>query len=352
MNAPIPLRPDPSLLKAAERQSFHRACAALLFSTGRGAPPAASVLKNHWGDDAQADRVLKAVSSPTSTTAGFYATQTVSVLPLLAPSAASLRLLALANPLNLEGVSTIRIPFIGATGRPSAPFIGEGSAAPTVKLTTAAVVLGPARKILIQAALTSEIQQASADTATTIIGQALGVAIEQSMDAVLFGSDPATAIAPAGLLYGVTPTASGGGTGTEGVADDVAALASAIAANGINPDGMALITTAALALKLRILTSPKFTNEILSSAAIPDGTLIGIVPAGLATGYQGSVQLQTARETVIHMEDAAALPIVDGAPANPSYSAFQQDLLVLKLRAWAAWTIQPGAIAVITGADW
>ena len=350
---PLPLRPDIGLLKASERLSFNRAMTAMALSAGRDKRPAADILKSYWSDDSSAERILRAASNPASTTT-FPAVQSVRVLPMLAPAAASSRVLALGTQLDLSGVNSIKIPFIGATGRPQLVFVGEGAAAPTVKLNLAATKLGPTRKILVQAAVTAEVQRASADTAVTLIGQALSASAEEAIDAVLFGSAAETEEAPAGLLNGVVPIASSAATGAEGVADDMGLLAESVANAGINPDNMVIVTTPALAVKLKVLSSPKFTNDVLSSAAIPDGTVIGIVPAGLAVGYSDAIQVQSSEDASIHYEDTSPQPIVSGAgvAAAPTLSAFQQNLLVLKVRARAAWTIQPGAIAVVTGADW
>ena len=76
------------------------------------------------------------------------------------------------------------------------------------------------------------------------------------------------------------------------------------------------------------------------------------MPRGFATGYSGAVQVEVSNAAAVHYEDVTPLPIVDGTPAVPGRSAFQQDLIVLKLRARAAWCVQPGAIAVIENAKW
>ena len=55
-----------------------------------------------------------------------------------------------------------------------------------------------------------------------------------------------------------------------------------------------------------------------------------------------------------HMESITPLPIIGntGTVASPTISAFQQNLIILKVRAWLAWAIQPGAVAAVSGADW
>jgi hypothetical protein len=352
MTAPIPLRPDRDALARAERRSFIRAATALVLGNRPGAPHPEQIVKT-WADDAMAGRILRSAMSPTST-ADYPQLQTTAVLPMLAPSSASARLLAAASSLDLAGVATIRLPFIGATGRPAVPFVAEGSPGPVVDLALSATVLGPARKLLIQSALTRETQEASAQTAERIIGDALAVAAEQQLDAALLGSAAASAIAPAGILHSVTAIPSAGKTGAEGVADDLALLAGAIGAAGINPDDLIVITTPSLAMKIKILASPKFNNLVLSSAVLAAGVVIGVVPQGLATGYSGNASIERSDVGAVHFEDTAPLDIVGsgGTPAFPVKSAFQLDMLLLKVRGWCAWVVHPGAVAEVTGAVW
>jgi hypothetical protein len=109
-----------------------------------------------------------------------------------------------------------------------------------------------------------------------------------------------------------------------------------------------VVTTPNLALRLRVLASPKFTNLVLSSAYLAQGTVIAIVPRGLAAGYAGNVEVETSNAAAIHF-DTAPLPIsTTGSPstvAAPVESAFQQRLIILKIRARCAWCVQPGAVA-------
>jgi hypothetical protein len=72
-----------------------------------------------------------------------------------------------------------------------------------------------------RAAISNEIQVASAETAVSIVTQALAAAVEQGSDAVLFGSGAATSSQPVGLLHGITPIASSGEKGATGAADDL-----------------------------------------------------------------------------------------------------------------------------------
>ena len=78
-----------------ERRSFIRAVTAVALATKHNMRPD-TLLAKTWPDDSVAPRVLRAAQSPTSS-GGFPAMQAVRVLPMLAPAAASMRLLGLAH---------------------------------------------------------------------------------------------------------------------------------------------------------------------------------------------------------------------------------------------------------------
>ncbi|WP_369725153.1 hypothetical protein AB8Z38_11570 [Bradyrhizobium sp. LLZ17] len=359
MNAParqgIPLRPDPGALLSSQRRSFIRAATAVaLASRDRQRPDA--ILAKAWPDDATAPRMLKGATSPTTSGGGYPQVQTIAVLPMLAPSSASARLLELASSVDLAGVSSVAVPYIGASGRPVVPFVEEGKPMPVVDMTISGIRVGPVKKLLIGSALTNELQNASNDTASTIIGGALATSAEQSMDALLLSAAAATAAAPAGILEGVAAIPSAGTSGAEGIANDLALLAESIASNGIGADEMIVITTPALATKLRCLVSLKFSNEVLSSSSIPAGEVIAVAAGGLVTGYDGGVTIEVSEEPTLHFEDAAPTDIsIPGAPAAvaaPTISIWQTDSLAVKVRGWCAWAVHPGAVAYVTGAAW
>jgi hypothetical protein len=149
-------------------------------------------------DDDDAGVILRAASSPAMTTGTFPQIQATRVLPMLAPDSASARLLAMGANLSLDGITTIKIPFIGGAGRPTQPAsIAEGSLIPIANLVTNAATLGPTCKIAIGAAVSMELQEASAETAASVISQALAISAAQATDAALFSANAATAIAPA-----------------------------------------------------------------------------------------------------------------------------------------------------------
>jgi hypothetical protein len=119
---------------------------------------------------------------------------------------------------------------------------------------------------------------------------------------------------------------------------------------------MVLVGTPSLATKARIFSGPHYNDAIFSSSYLPNGTLIGVVPGGLASGYQDQVDLETSLAATIVMDDASSPPIgTPGSPpvvGAPTLSAFQSYMVIVKARARMAWCVQPGAVAVVEGADW
>src|SRR5215471_7187774 len=110
----IPLRPDPLALRTMERRSLHRALAAMFLAHGRDDVMPQAVAKNFWQDDDIAGKICRAATSPLST-GSFAQIQSQSVLPAIAPDAASSKVLALGTLISLDGVNTVRLPYIGGS---------------------------------------------------------------------------------------------------------------------------------------------------------------------------------------------------------------------------------------------
>jgi hypothetical protein len=136
--------------------------------------------------------VLRAISTPTGQQ-DFWQAQPSVILPTLAPSAAATRLMDRGRTISLAGVNTVRVPYIGASGRPpSVPLVGESQPAPNVNMITSSLVLGPVRKLLITTSLTVELEMAIGQTAEQIMSEALNIATTQQVDAALFSANPPT----------------------------------------------------------------------------------------------------------------------------------------------------------------
>jgi Phage capsid family len=353
MNAPqrqgIPFRPDPAAYERENCRSLVRVITAK--ALGRDDP--SGLLQRTWPHDTRAEMLLKAAVSPTSTSS--YPTHaTARTLPALAPQSAAVRLFARCLEVDLAGVATVRIPYTVTTPQPG--FIGEGAAAPLAQFSLAGVDLGPARKILIQSAVTGELENSGPETASVIIGRSLAEATARSLDTAVFGGAAADATRPAGLLNGVTPITATAGGGLAALASDLGNLAGQIADAEIASDDLVIIAHPESATKLRVL-APGFGNTVLGCAQLAVGTVIAVAPSGLGVGYSGVPDIETSIEATVHFEDSSPLQIASGAQgsgvlATPTKSAFQQDLIIIRVRARCAWAALPGAVQYLSGATW
>jgi hypothetical protein len=352
MTAPvrgIPLRPDRNALAVERQRAFARAATAIALGAVRKADPT-SILRAEWPNDDRAGVVLKAISSPLDTS-GYPGLDAVTTLPQLAPSSAAMKLFQLGTKLDLRGKRTISVPNISV---PPAPiFIAENGAAPATEFPFGKAALGPVRTIRILSAISRELEQASVESAVLIVSRILGDAAAKGVDLAAFANAADNGVTPAGLLHGVAPIAAAT-SGTDALTEDVAALVKAIADAFIDPEGVVFIAAPRQAMALRIKPSPLFDSPVIMAPFLSDKTLIAAAPGGIYYGYDGGAEVDSSKEAIVHFEDTTPLPLVNatGTVAAPQRSAFQTDVIFLRLRARCAWCAYPGSVQVVQGVNW
>jgi hypothetical protein len=343
--SPVPLRPDYDAALAGDRRATLRAITALAVAAVRGSDPVA-ILKAGWPDDRVAAEVLRAVSSPTST-ASYPVANVVGLFRSIAPKSAALELFSYGRSIDLTGLNTVSIPHIGLS--PAAPFVAEGAPGPVIQAPTSALVIGPTRKILVMAGVTRELDQVTPQGAVNIVATILGDAAAKSLDAVAFGSAAASATAPAGLLHGVTPlTASASAPPINAMFEDVGNLAEAIGDNDIDVNELVFVGGPKQAVAMKMFLGEKFGYPIFSSVALK-GSLAAFAAPAVASAYADLPQVETSLESMLQFQDA---PATDPLTAGPTLSAFQQELINIKVRGRAAWGVHPGGAQVVSTVTW
>ena len=116
---------------------------------------------------------------------------------LLAPESAAAKLFDLAVKVDLSGISSFSFPL--ASTFTEAKFVEEGFPI-SVGQGSFAGCRSACHKVALIAALTSELETASASVASTIIEHVLKVAVGNGLAKVLFSADAASDIAPAGFV--------------------------------------------------------------------------------------------------------------------------------------------------------
>ena len=303
-------RAFPQTYRDENRRSFVRACAAKVLTIRRKASPLAFA-QTVWAEDEIAQTMLRAISSPTNR-AAFPEIQAVRVLPMLSPNAASSKVLALGAILDLTGLSSIKLPYVGGAGRPSQPiFVPEGSPSPVVDLLTSAATLGPACKIVLNAAVSDEVQTASADTAEKIVSDALAIAVQQGVDAALFSNAAATSSSQLDCSMASPRRRAVARRARQAL--PTISVSSLMRSARMASGPMILFSSRHQVepLKLKFTWVRNFRVTIFSSSMLAAGTVIGIAPCGLATGYTGNVEIETIKRRQTSHESDTPLPIVD-----------------------------------------
>ena len=310
-----------------------------------------------WPSDIQAELLTRAAVAPTSTSnaTALTPTMTGAFLHALAPQSAASRLFEHCLTLDFSVAHQFLIPYPSLLPVPI--FIAEGQPMPMVQASLGSAIVGPTRKILLGSAVSNELEFCTPENASVIIGRILSDHAARNFDHYVFDDVAADDTRPAGLLNGVTPLPPTAGGGSNAMTKDVANIVAAVAAAGGNADSVVFIASAAQATTLRLLSGPNFTNPVLGTSGVADGTIIGVDPSAIATGYAGLPTVETAHHATAHFEDTNPQPLsTSGTPnvvAAPTRSGWQTNTLFLKIRMQATWaTLMPGTVQVVENVTW
>lgn len=330
-------------------------------------------------DIAQAIRspgsVLKGAVAPAMTTVAGWASELVTptvlgVLPIIAPRSAYSQLSQLPATIraDLAGHGSVKVPTRSPSPTLAPPFVGEGQPIPIRQAAVANTAL-TRKKAAVVSEFTGEMLNRSAVDSEQLIKDVMAADTTTAIDGVLLGSSGATAIAPAGILNGVSasaPTASGG---LAALAGDVRTLAAAIEATGplIAPT-LIMSSTSALIVLLSLTGGIVLSVQddgpqlaIVAAPSVPSKRLIMIDAANFASGEGDTPDFMTTTEALLH-EDTAPLPIgtpggVPGTDPNivaaPARSLFQTNAIAVRMITDCGWTMtRAGRVAYIDNVTW
>jgi hypothetical protein len=124
------------------------------------------------------------------------------------------------------------------------------------------------------------------------------------------------------------------------MAEDLGALTGAIGAAGIDTTNTVFVCSSREATIIKTKVGPKFDYPVLSTLGLPTKTVACFASAAVASGYQDAPQIETSKTATIDFEDINPVDVSpDGALALPTKSAFQTDLISIRVRARAAWAV-------------
>lgn len=338
-------------------QALARSLAACVLGSIHRSPD--QIVGEAWPDDARAAFLTRAATSPDSTTssASVLAITKTNPLLLVAPPSAAAKLFAQCLQLDLSGILSINVPHV--TTHPVPIFVGEGNPIPVTQGVMGKATVGPTRKLAFITPVTRELNEATPQTASVILGRMMGEAAAHSLDTFVFDAQPADTTRPAGLLNGLTPlVATVAGSGIDAAAEDIAKFAAAFGNAMIDATNMILICNPREAWKLSMTRGfQTLPLSILMSPSIPQGTAIAVAPEAIGSAYDGLPQIETVSAPTLHMEDTNPGQIaVVGTPnviTAPTRSFWQSDSLAVKLRVKCAWAaLQPGCVQFMSSVNW
>jgi hypothetical protein len=329
-----------------------RIAACRLISKSEGTAAAAVAAKN-WPHDYE----LRAAVAPAMTSVATWTAELLAVAiqdvtsTLLGPSVFSqLRELSAVSYDPVDGAA-VKAPSHQSV--PSGGFFGEGQ-----QITVGALLIGAVnlqtKKAASITAVTREVLKGSAANVQTSLQQLLAEDLSLAVDTILLDAIAADAIRPAGLRNGVAglPPAAAG-TPTEKAAADVGALVGAIMPASkpvLIAAGKQAVAVAAYMPGMAVISAPLLTAGMLIC-----------VDADAFANIVGPADVQASGDPVLHMENAAPLPLVGGTVtppvigsiAAPVSSMFQVAATSLRCIVDINWTLRrAGSVSWMAGAGW
>jgi capsid protein len=367
MNKPfLPADYHPDSVRELSMRSLARACIAIGQRTHSGVPGmsgASPLLPNDilrargWDDDRVAKLVIRAATSPaTTTTTGWaaeLATVAMAFLASLRPMSAGADLLGQCLSLSFGAAAQIRLPTINPAG--AATFVSEGQPIRVSQLPTTAGPTMERYKLAGIVELTSEMMEHS--DAERIVTQALIDSTGPGLDAALFSNAAAVpGLRPAGILNGATSiTASTATSKVDAMDDDLCGLVE-IVAPYVGNNGVAFICAPPQATRIA-LRAERTPFPVLASGALAAKTVICVATNAIASALE-PVQIDEGKSVLLHEEDTTPLPIsVPGTPAatvaSPTRSLWQTDSVALRLRLPLSWLVRDvRAVSFVTNTKW
>jgi hypothetical protein len=336
-HSPIPLRPDRNALREAAMTSLARAA----IDTARSVHD--RFAKSAWPDDQVAKLITRsAVTQTTLANAQVLQQVGLAFVASLTPVSAAAQIIARSLQLTFEGNARISVPSLTL---PHAAWLGEGAPIPVVEGTSSPGTMVDPYKLAMLTALTNEMIRPSANNAETMVRQVLLENAGPTLDAAMFSANAAVpGVQPAGILNGVAPLPPSSGTGYDAMVADIAAIATALApASG----GSEPVLIAAPGQFVPLSMNARNPWSVLMSAALPAGTVIGLVPAALATVVEPP-RIE-ASATTVQMTDQPSAELMTG----PTISLYQTDSIGLRFILPATWSLRsPSGVAWIEATSW
>lgn len=337
MNAPIPLRPDVNAFRESAMRSLARA------TIDKARRVRDRYAKSAWPDDHIVKLITRgAVTQTTLADAEVLQQVGLAFVSSLVPVSAAAAVIASSLKLTFDSNAQISVPSLTL---PHAVWLSEGQPIPVMQgLTTPGTLIDP-YKVAMIVALTNEMLRLNSN-AEAMVRAVLLENAGPTLDSALFSAGAASpGLRPAGVLNGIAPLPPSSATSPyDAMVADIAAIATALApASGASPP----ILVAAPAQYVPLAMNARNPWSVLMSASLPAGTVIGVIPAALATVIEPP-RIE-ASSTMVQMDDQPSADPLTG----PTISLYQTDSIGLRFILPATWSLRsPSGVAWVDNVTW
>jgi HK97 family phage major capsid protein len=337
--------------------------------------PLEQVIAQRYGDNEVVKSVAmlttKATQNPAMTNVPGYAQELVrdsygAFMDLLRGESVLPRL-----PLNryeFNGYNSIKLPGRAVSAKNmEGHFRAEGAPIRVGALATTSITLTP-KSLGVIGTFTAELMERSTPSIEAIIRDAMIQDTAAYLDAAFLGSAAGTATTPPGmqsLATGTNTAASAGATNANIMADIRGRLTTMTGLNLgrrlvwiMNPArlmGAQMALTATGAYQFPEAQQGQLQGiPVITSTNVP-AAVIYLIDAAEIAFAGGAPRFMGTDVATIHEEDAAPLPIVDGAKvaASPVRSLFQTNSAALRCVWEIDWAqLRPGSVQTLTAAAW
>jgi HK97 family phage major capsid protein len=225
--------------------------------------------------------------------------------------------------------------------------VGESKPIPATALDFSTVNLSP-QKVAALAVVSNELLRDSSPAAERLVRDALAEASAQRVDQTFLSTTAASAgVSPAGILNGLTANVSGGVTADE-LRNDLAGLLSHFITLKYSMQGLAIVTTPAIAMQIALLRNSlgqkEFPDTNMNGGSLEGfpvyvghnvgtGDLIMMSTRDIYKIGDGGIAVSISREAMIEQSDtpAGATDTPVSASATKFTSMFQAESTAIKV---------------------
>ena len=247
--------------------------------------------------------------------------------------------------------ASVAVPTVvtAATGN---GFVGEDQPIPVRRL----LFQGPRLslyKLPVACAISNEMWVTPNAGVYVRLGMTEGLAAD--VDPILFDTNPATEVRPAGLRAGVAGLTAAAGGGDVALTADLGAIIGSV--KPVAGSQVVLVASPDLYLKLTLRPNSNFPYPVLESSGLPAQTIMAVAVNSLAVAFGDEVDFTIKDSATFHMEDSDPQAIGSaGSPsvvAAPAQSLFQTDCLALRLILPMSWCLRaPNSVAWVENVTW